>query len=120
MGAAGAAGASDGENLIAYCDALVVLQNKCQRCHGNPRTNGAPVAFLGFEIFQDTYSPTSDVTWREAALDIVERDGMPYVALNDPPTSLMPAVEPLTVEEKATLVAWLEQGAKPQGGADCP
>jgi hypothetical protein len=45
---------------------------------------------------------------------------MPYVALNDPPTSLMPPVEPLTAEEKATLLAWLEQGAEPEGGTDCP
>jgi hypothetical protein len=45
---------------------------------------------------------------------------MPPVALNQPPTNLMPPVEPLTADEKTTLLGWLEQGAKPVGGTDCP
>lgn len=117
-GVAGAAGAGEGGG-VPYCDALVVLEAKCQRCHGEPLKNGAPVAFLGFEVFSQLYSPTSTVTWREAALDVVERDAMPYVALNNPPTSLMPPVEPLTDDEKSTLLGWLKQGAKPEGGTDC-
>lgn len=53
-------------------------------------------------------------------LDAVAKDFMPFVALNEPPTNLMPPVEPLTVDEKATLLGWLEQGALPEGGTDCP
>jgi hypothetical protein len=45
---------------------------------------------------------------------------MPDLAQNDPPASLMPPVEALTDEEKATLLDWLEQGAVPEGGTDCP
>ncbi len=56
----------------------------------------------------------------QAAIDQVKADLMPYVALNEPPTNAMPPVEALTSEEKATLLGWLEQGAAPAGGTDCP
>ena len=45
---------------------------------------------------------------------------MPYVALNEPPFSLVPPVEPLTADEKDTLLGWLKQGALPEGGTNCP
>ena len=45
---------------------------------------------------------------------------MPYVALNDGPDPIMPPVELLTATEKATLLGWLKQGMKPEGGTDCP
>lgn len=116
-GGAGAGGASgDG---IAFCDALQVIQAKCQRCHNDPQQNGAPVAFLTYEDTQANYFET-ERKWFEVMLEAVSEDFMPFVALNKPPTSLMPPVEPLTVEEKATLLGWLKQGALPEGGTDCP
>ena len=45
---------------------------------------------------------------------------MPYVVLNEPPNPIMPPVEPLTASEKATLLGWLKQGMKPEGGTNCP
>jgi hypothetical protein len=81
--------------------------------------NGAPVAFLDVEDFQAPYYET-EFSWREVAIDRVERDVMPYVALNGGPMPVMPPVEPLTVDEKATLLGWLQQGALPEGGTDCP
>lgn len=117
VGGGGAgAGAAD---LIRFCDALVVVRTKCQRCHGDPLANGAPVPFVAYEDFQAQYYDT-EFKWWEIAVGMVERDKMPYVALNEPPTSLMPPVEPLTPDEKATLMGWLEQGALPEGGTDCP
>jgi hypothetical protein len=117
VGTGGQAGSPD--QSVAFCDALVVVQAKCQRCHGNPLKNGAPVPFLTHEDFHQQYG-TSEFKWWEVAVGVVEKDIMPYVALNEPPTSLMPPVEPLTPDEKATLMGWLGQGALPEGGTECP
>ena len=104
---------------IAFCDALTVIRAKCQRCHQNPPENKAPVAFLTYEDTQAPYFDTN-LPWWQVMQGAVDRDFMPFVDLNDPPTSLMPPVEPLTVDEKATLLGWLNQGALPVGGTDCP
>ncbi|RYZ02599.1 MAG: hypothetical protein EOO73_31125 [Myxococcales bacterium] len=122
-----ATGGSDGgatvggeasEEGVSFCNALIVIRNKCQRCHGDPLRNSAPVPFLTYEDTQARYY-MSNKRWWEIMIPSVEQDFMPYVALNDPP-GIMPPVEPLTAEEKATLLGWLEQGAKPEGGTDCP
>jgi hypothetical protein len=108
----------DGE-AIAFCDALTVVRAKCQRCHGDPLANAAPVPFLTFEDFSAPYG-TSTQTYGEVATRVVENDVMPYVALNDLPDPIMPPVEPLTAAEKATLLGWLKQGRMPEGGTSCP
>lgn len=115
-------GGSAGEaspSPVPFCDALAVIRAKCQRCHGDPLRNAAPVPFLTYEDTQAPYF-TSNKQWWEVMIPNVQQDIMPYVSLNDPPTSIMPPVEPLSGEEKATLLGWLEQGAKPTGGTDCP
>jgi hypothetical protein len=98
---------------------LAVVREKCQRCHGDPLQNEAPVPFLTYEDFHAPYSD-SGFEWWQIAVGAVEGGGMPYVALNGPPTNLMPPVEPLTTEEKSTLLSWLKEGALPEGGTDCP
>ena len=115
----GGAGGSGGGDPVPFCAAFKVIQDKCQRCHGDPLKNAAPVPFLTYEDTQAQYYMT-DRRWWEVMIPNVEKDMMPYVFLNDPPTSLMPPVEPLTADEKATLLGWLKQGAKPEGGTDCP
>jgi hypothetical protein len=71
--------------------------------------------------YEDTQGPWSSTqVVHDVMLDVVSRGIMPYVTLNDPPTSLMPPVAPLTAAEKATLLGWLQQGALPEGGTDCP
>jgi hypothetical protein len=114
---AGAAGAGP---VVPFCAALEVVVAKCQRCHTQPPKYGAPVAFLGIDDFHRAYGNSDTVEYWQVAIDQVERDLMPYLSLNDPPTSLMPPVEALTEEEKATLLGWLKQGAAPEGGTDCP
>lgn len=119
-GGQAAAGGSIGEAPpVEFCAALSVVRAKCQRCHTQPPENGAPVPFLTYEDLQAPYG-SSGATYAEVAIRAVELDIMPYVVLNDPPSSLMPPVQPLTTEEKATLLTWLEQGALPEGGTDCP
>jgi hypothetical protein len=104
---------------VPFCDALTVIRDKCQRCHGDPLKNGAPAPFLTYEDTQKLY-PTSDMTWADVMLPAVEKDIMPFVALNEGTKPIMPPVEPLTDAEKDTLVTWLKQGAMPTGGTDCP
>jgi len=116
-GDVGAGGAPVGGN-VTWCDARAVMQRKCHRCHQDPPMNGAPMSLLTWEDTQAGWSATQNVN--DVMLDAVSRDFMPYVTLNDPPTSLMPPVEPLIAAEKATLLAWLKQGALLEGGADCP
>ena len=117
-GASGEGSAGDASaSAIPPC-VLDVIVAKCQRCHGDPRQNGAPVSFFTVDDFQAPYFDTK-FKWWEIAIDRVESDVMPFVALNDPPTNLMPPVQPLTAEEKATLLAWLRAGALPDDGTQC-
>jgi len=116
----GGDGAGGGGALIPFCAALRVVRAKCQRCHTDPPANGAPVPFLTYDDFQRPYGDDGMFVYWQVAVGLVDRDVMPYVALNDPPTSLMPPVQPLTPGEKATLLGWLNQGATPEGGTDCP
>jgi hypothetical protein len=121
-GSSGAPGEATGgaaELPIAFCDALTVVHDKCQRCHGDPLTNGAPVPFLTWDDFHAPYGET-EYKWWQIAADMVDRDQMPYVALNGTPGLVGGDVESLTVEEKTTLLGWLKQGALPEGGTDCP
>lgn len=98
---------------------LKVVQDKCQRCHGDPLTNGAPVPFLTTNDFQARYYE-SDFKWWEVSVDRVGSDVMPFVALNDLPNPPKPPVEPLTEDEKTTLLGWLERGALADDSDACP
>lgn len=117
-GAAPVGGSASGA-VVPFCDALAVIQAKCQRCHGDPLTTGAPVPFLTYEDTQAPYYDT-DKKFAEVMLSVVERDVMPYVSLNEGENPVMPPVQPLTATEKATLLGWLKQGALPVGRTDCP
>jgi hypothetical protein len=116
---AGTAAGGTSQGPVAFCAALTVVRAKCQRCHGSPLQNGAPAPFITYEDTQAPYYATTQ-KWTDVMGGAVMRGFMPYVALNDPPTSLTPAVQPLTVEEKATLLGWLSEGALPEGGTNCP
>jgi hypothetical protein len=112
-------GAAGNGGAVLFCNALVVIRDKCQRCHGDPVRNGAPVSFVTYPDTQEPYF-TTDKKWWEVMLASVDEDVMPYVVLNDGPNPIKPPVEPLNMDEKATLLGWLEQGAKPEGGTVCP
>lgn len=118
-GASGAAGSGNAGDSIAFCDALKVIRAKCQRCHQEPPKNGASPALLSYADTQAPYAMSS-AKYSDVMLSLVESGVMPDLSFNDPPTSLKPPVEPLTADEKATLLGWLRQGALPRGGTDCP
>ena len=114
-----ATGGADTGPPVSFCEALTVLRAKCQRCHQDPPQNGAPVPFLTYEDTQARYYTTTK-KFSDAMPLAVEQDFMPYVLLNETDPPIMPPVEPLTPEEKTTLLEWLKQGALPVGGTDCP
>jgi len=93
-----------------WCAAQVVIQAKCQRCHGEPTEYGAPFSLL-------TYADTQVVDRKgspryEKMKAALEAEYMPPQFLE-----LSPPVEALTESESATLLAWLS--AQPPLDSSC-
>jgi uncharacterized membrane protein len=103
--------ATDGQSEhSAFCDARAVVAAKCTRCHADPPVNGAPFSLVTYDDMTAP-SPSSknpERTRADRMLAAVESGFMPFVSLR-----VEPPVEPLTCEEKATLLAWLRDGAPP-------
>jgi uncharacterized membrane protein len=96
----------------AFCSAFAVLQQKCVRCHSDPPVNGAPFSLDSYEATQ-VPSHSGDELRTDRIKRAVESGFMPLTSLRvDPP------VEPLTCEERATLLAWIDAGAPPPPDGD--
>lgn len=99
---------SDSENnpstSLTYCDAKVVIEDKCLRCHAEGGDLDTP-------FFLDTYEEVEERT--KAIARVIRNGTMPFM---DP--DLIPEVEPLTSTEKDVLLEWLEAGA-PEGDDNC-
>lgn len=100
--------------MVRWCEALDVLQRKCQRCHTTPPVNGAPIALLKYSDTQADYPAGSGLKVYTRMSYAIRHRTMPRVDyVTDPP------VEPLEPAEVDTLLVWLEEGAMPFGGEDC-
>lgn len=89
---------------FTYCDARIVIEEKCLRCHQEDGDLSAP-------FFLDTYD---DISRRIDSLERVIRNGsMPFLDRD-----LEPEVEPLTTAERELLLEWLAAGA-PEGEGSC-
>jgi uncharacterized membrane protein len=98
-----------------FCDAVAVVKHKCARCHADPPVNGAPFSLADYSAIE-TPSPSSTEPERRRAdrmLDAVRNGRMPDLEL-----SLDPPVEPLSCEERTTLIEWLADGAEPPASGD--
>lgn len=104
--------ANNAEPSALPCSVSLVLEAKCQRCHGEHLQNGAPFALLSWSDTQRTYF---DKPVHERMLSAIESGFMPLVL-----PSITPPVERLTDEEEQTLVAWLRAGAQPVVASACP
>jgi uncharacterized membrane protein len=93
-----------------WCDVEPILEAKCQRCHSDPPINAAPFPLLSYD---DTQGQSG--SQRVEALHAAISTGFM------PPTNfqLEPPVEPLSCEEKRTLLAWLDEGAPAPGAESC-
>ncbi|HEX5100260.1 MAG TPA: hypothetical protein VFV94_12205 [Polyangiaceae bacterium] len=90
-----------------FCDAFAVIREKCVRCHGSPPSHGAP---FSLDSYDATQVPSHDgKTIRADRMGQVIASGfMPLTSLR-----LDPPVEPLSCEEKATILEWVGRGAPP-------
>lgn len=108
-------GASGETNLpltTTWCAARTVLEQKCQRCHGAEPDYGAPFSLVTYE---DTQVANAKGKLRyELIAAAVSSDYMPPSFLQ-----LTPEVEPLTEQERTTLLDWCDAGAPGPDQPDC-
>jgi len=93
-----------------FCAAFAVIQKKCERCHSNPPAHGAP---FPLDSYAATQAPLGDEPRSDRMREVVMSGFMPLTSLK-----LDPPVEALSCGEKATLLAWLDNGAPPPPDAD--
>ncbi len=100
---------------VGFCDAAAVVAAKCVRCHSDPPANGAPFSLQSYDAMTEPAPTASDPgrTRADRMRAAVESREMPYVAL-----ALDPPVEPLSCEERTTLLTWLDAGAVPPADGD--
>lgn len=109
--AAGGAQAGD-DGSPDWCAAQPIVEAKCQRCHDDPPTHGAPFSLVSYE---DTQYVSASGRSRLAAIEKVVGDGtMPASFIR-----LEPPVEPLDDAEKELLLAWCRAGARGEPAAGC-
>jgi len=109
------AGGGASATLVPWCDAYKIVNCVCQQCHQNPTRNGAAMPLMTFEDTQAHYPASSSTFVWERMEEAVTNRSMPETG--DP--SVDPPVSPLTDAQRATLLAWLAQGAHAEGGLDC-
>jgi len=86
------------------CEIDDILERKCRRCHTEPQQNGAPFPLITWADVNADYGGAPVFTYMSKA---VKAGFMPYCA-GGTCGNFNPIVEPLTADEKATLLAWLE------------
>jgi hypothetical protein len=94
------------------CAIETILVAKCQRCHSDPPQNTAPFKLT---TWQDTQRRHAGTPIHRLMRNAVEKDLMPFTFLK-----LTPPVEPLTPDEKTTLLDWLEECGPPVEKTTCP
>jgi hypothetical protein len=118
-GEAGAAGAPAIPRPVTWCAVSKVIACSCQQCHQNPPVHQAPFPILTYADTQQPYpSASSNNKLWQAMKTAVTSGYMPYLGLQDPPVE--PPVQPLSAEDKATLLTWFDEGAHDEGGQVCP
>lgn len=95
-----------------FCDAFAVIQQKCVRCHSDPPAHGAPFALDSYEATQ-TPSRDGKTIRADRMRAVIDSGFMPLTSIR-----LDPPVEPLSCEEKATLLEWIDRGAEPAPAID--
>jgi len=103
----------DVETPTSWCSVQAIFALKCQRCHASPAAHGAPFALVSYDDTQ-----VLDRKGRprfERIASVVEEQRMPP-AKN---SKLEPPVEPLSDEERTTILSWCAQGGTLTGNASC-
>lgn len=115
-GGSGSGGGAATEKPVPWCDAYKIVNCVCQQCHQEPTRHGAAMPLMTYEDTQARYPASSSTfVWERMEVAVTNRS-MPETG--DP--SVNPPVKPLTEAERTTLLTWLAQGARAEGGLDCP
>lgn len=100
---------------VTWCAAYHVINCVCQQCHQNPPIHNAPVPLMTYDDTQAPLSASSSTQVWTIMQSYVMSGYMPF---RDDKT-VMPPVQPLSAEDKNTLLSWFAQGATDLGGQDC-
>ncbi len=94
----------------SWCDALAVLRNPCQQCHGSQRMFGAPMSMV---TYKDMIAPAvSDNT--KKVYQLVR------VRIHDAQKPMPPSgFAALTAPQLAALDSWIDAGALPGADPTC-
>lgn len=92
----------------AFCNALAIVQSKCQSCHGSQTQAGAPMSLVTAADFQANGPITTDKKVSELVA----------ARIHDAQRPMPPQPAELTPEEMAALDAWTAAGA-PVDTASC-
>ena len=116
-GASGTGEAGASNEPVAWCEAYKVINCVCQQCHQRPTVHGAAMPLMTYEDTQAPFpQPTSKTLVWQAMQRAVSTRTMPFTG----DSSVMPPVEPLSDEQRNTLLTWLAQGALAPRGTVCP
>ena len=108
---AGSDGATVPDNPAFPCDVREIVEGVCRRCH-QAMPEGGHMPPFPLETWEDTQVEYFNRPIWERMLDAVKSGFMPLAA----PPLLDPPVQPLTMEQKETMMTWLEGGAIPVDG----
>jgi hypothetical protein len=112
----GASGGDGGPEPVTWCEAYKIINCSCQQCHQNPPLHGAPIPLMTYADTQAPFpKPTSPGTVWQEMQGVIGNRFMPFTG----DATVMPPVQPLTDEQQATILAWLDQGATDLGGQNC-
>lgn len=117
-GGAPQAGSSgvDSDVQVPWCAAYHVINCVCQQCHQNPPVHNAPIPLMTYDDTQAPLAPGSSKQVWTIMQSYVMSGYMPFRE----DKTVMPPVQPLSAEDKNTLLSWFAQGATDLGGQDCP
>jgi hypothetical protein len=99
------------------CDVDAILERKCRRCHSDPMQNGAPFPLVTWANIHEKTPPGIIYERMRRAVTLTLTNGDPFMPAVWVP--LDPPVEPLTDDEKATLLGWLDACAPPVEAGSC-
>jgi hypothetical protein len=113
--------ADAGTGTFFPCDVERVIAVKCRRCHDHPAVLAGCLAQKScyqapfpLVTWSDTRRALGDKRVVDYLAGVIERDEMPFKT-----ESIQPPVEPLTADEKSTILAWARACA-PAAAMGCP
>ena len=103
----GSTGGDGSSAEVTYCDVKPVVEEYCQRCHGDVLEEGAP---FHLQTYADFLSPSGKVLVVDKVHPAVESAFMPPVDWD-----LSPPVKELSASGRELILQWIEEGYESGG-----